>query len=113
METKIFGREPAAVMAVVGGLFMFLASIGFDWLNAGQAAAITGVVSAMVLAYTTRPIAPGVLTGLITAAVGLLAAYAIELPDEQVVLFTDLALAGFALITREQVSPQPTIITNA
>lgn len=109
---KIFGREPALWVAFIVAALMAVATIGFDWLNAGQAAMAGGFVVAVVAVFTTRPVAPGIFTGVVTAAVGLLAAYGTSLPDSQVVGLNAVVLTLFALITRNQVSPKQTPVNN-
>lgn len=110
---KIFGREPAAFIALLGSVLVVLAAMNLSWLNAGQAAAATALVAAAVLAYTTRPLAPPLLTGAFSALVALFAEYGLELSDALVGGITGLILATYAFITREQVSPRETPITQA
>ena len=110
---KILGREPAALIALIGSILTVLAAMNLDWINAGQAAAATAVVAAAVLAWVTRPVAPALLTGAFTALVALFAEYELELSDELVGGISAVILATYAFITREQVSPQETPITRA
>lgn len=110
---RILGREPAAWVAAAGSVLTVLAAVGLPWLDAGQAAALTALVAAVVLVATTRPVAPGLVTGVVTAGAALLAEYGLDLPDATVGAVTAAVLAVFALITRQQVSPQDTAITRA
>ena len=110
---KIFGREPALWVAVVVSGLMLVATLGFDWLSAGQAVACGGFLVALVTAFTTRPVAPGFFTGAVTAAVGLLATYGLDLPDSTVAALGSFTLVLFALVTRSQVSPLATPLTHA
>lgn len=109
---KILGREPAAFIAVVGSILTVVAALNVPFLSAGQAAALTALVAAAVLAYTTRPLAPPLLTGILTALVALFAEYGLHLADDLVAAFSAAMLALFAFITREQVSPQATALTR-
>jgi len=112
MQFKIFGREPAAFIALLGSVLVVLAAMNLSWLNAGQAAAGTAVIAAIVLAWTTRPVAPALLTGAFSALVALFAEYGLEMSDAFVGGVTGLILATYAFITRAQVSPQPTPLTQ-
>jgi hypothetical protein len=105
---SIFGREPAAIIAIVGSTLTFLAALNVPFLNAGAAAAITALISAGILAWTTRPLAPALLTGVFTALVAVVAEYGFSVSDEVVGGVSAVILALFAFITREQVSPQDT-----
>lgn len=110
---KIFGREPALVVGVIGAALTALASVNLPFLNAGQAAALTAVVAALVIAWTTRPAAPALFTGAFAALVALVAEYGLELSDEMVGSVTALIVAICALLgIRPQVSPQPTALTR-
>ncbi|WP_328339568.1 hypothetical protein [Micromonospora sp. NBC_00421] len=103
---KIFGREPALWLALIGAVLTWAAGLGLDFLTAGQAVAITTALTGIVIAVTTRPIAPG----LYVAAVGLIAAlfaeYGLHWSDAAVTGLGGIILAGFALFgIRPQVSP--------
>ncbi len=102
---KILGREPALWIGGIVALFAALAAFNIPGLSAGQAYAIGGVLVAALVAATTRPVAPGAFTGLLTAAVALLAEYGTTLSEGQVASLGALVLALFTLITRQQVSP--------
>lgn len=112
MQGKLFGRDPllwtALISAVLTGLAVF--QLGLD---AGAAGAINGVVVALVAIYATRPRTPGLFTGVVTTAVALLAEYGISLTDVQTMALNGIVLAAFALLTRQQVEPQPTAISKA
>lgn len=110
---KIFGREPAAVIAAVGSIITVLAAMSLSWLNAGQAAALTGAIAAVILVLTTRPIAPGLVTGVVTAGAALLAEYGLHASDALVGALTAATLAVFALLTRQQVEPKETAVTRS
>jgi hypothetical protein len=111
---KIFGREPAAFIAAIGSILTVLAALNLSFLNAGQAAAIIAVLAAAVLAWTTRPIAPALLTGFVTAAAALFAEYGLDLSSEFVAAISAAVLSIFAFITREQVSPlERPVLTHA
>lgn len=109
---KILGREPSAWVAIIGPILVVIATLNVEFLNAGQAAAITAALAALVLVVTTRPVAPSLVTGVISAFVALFAEYQIHASEELVAALTGAALAILAFITREQVKPQETPITH-
>lgn len=103
---KIFGREPALVVAAVGSLLTVLAAFNLDFLNAGQAAALTAVLSALVMAVFTRPVAPALFTAVVAAGAALLLEYGVHVSDGVIASVTAAVLAAFALFgVRPQVNP--------
>lgn len=103
---KIFGREPALIIAFIGAVLTWVVSLGLDWLNAGQASAITTAITAIVIAFTTRPIAPALYVGAIAALASLFAEYGTNLSPGFVTGIGGAVLAGFALFgIRPQVTP--------
>lgn len=111
---KILGREPALVLGFVGALLTFLVSVNLDWLNAGQSAAILALLTGIVTAATTRPIAPALYSGLAAAAAAVLAEYGTSVSEATVAGVTGLILAGFALFgVRNQVSPASEVRAGA
>ncbi|MFD5137440.1 hypothetical protein ACFWMX_14560 [Streptomyces sp. NPDC058378] len=104
---RIFGREPALIIATVSAALSLLVSFGFG-LSAEQAGAIVAVISAVfavAAAVVTRPIAPSAFTGLVAASVALLAAYGLSVSAETVGALNAVVLAVLGLMTRGQVSP--------
>lgn len=103
---KIFGREPALIVGFFGAALTALAALELPWLSAGQAAALTGAVSALLIAWFTRPVAPALFTAAFLAVAALLAEYDLNLSDEVIAAGSGLILAGFALFgIRPQVTP--------
>ena len=104
---KLFGREPALVVATISAGLSLLVTFNFG-LSAEQAGAIVAVISAVFAAATaviTRPIAPSAFTGLVAAVVALLAAYGFNVSPETVGALNAVVLAVLGLLTRGQVSP--------
>jgi hypothetical protein len=104
---KIFGREPALVIASISAALSLLVTFNFG-LSSEQAGAIVAVISAVFAVATaaiTRPIAPSAFTGLVAAVVALLAAYGLEFSTETVGALNAVVLAVLGLLTRGQVSP--------
>jgi len=113
---KILGREPALIVGVVNALIMLAGTMGFALLGADQAAlwvALVNGISAAILAWVTRPISPAVFSQLIGAIVALVAGYGIELTAEFVFALNAAITPTLMFLTRGQVSPVNTAITNA
>jgi hypothetical protein len=106
MRTQLWGREPALVIAAIGAVLTTLAALNVPGIDAGAAAAITAFISACVIAWTTRPAAPALFTGVVTALAALLVEYGLNVSDGTVAAVSGTVLAGFALITRGQVEPK-------
>lgn len=111
---KIFGREPARWISIIGAVLAAFAAIENPWVNAGQAVAIVAVITAALVAYTTRPMTPALVMGVFTAGTALLAEYQVAL-NQQVV-----ATIGAAIIyavgtfnVRDQVDPQETVLSSS
>lgn len=105
-QIKIFGREPALWIAAGGAVITWGVSLGLDWLNAGQATAITTALSAVLIALTTRPVAPALFVGAVAAGAALFAEYNLAVSDAFVTGLGAIILAGFALFgIRPQATP--------
>ena len=103
---KIFGREPALILAFIGAILTWAVSLGLDWLNAGQATAIVTFLTGAVIAATTRPWAPALFTGAFAALASLFAQYGTTLSEGFVTGVGGIILAGFALFgIRPQATP--------
>lgn len=104
---KIFGREPALLIAIIsGGLSLLVTfNIGLSTNQAGAIVAVISAVFAVITAALTRPIAPSAFTGLVAAVVALLAAYHFNVAPETVGSLNAFVLAVLVFITRGQVSP--------
>lgn len=99
-------REPAVIIGIVGSVLTSAAAMGLDFLSAGQAAAIVAFLSAGLIAWRTRPVAPGLFVAAGAALVAIMAQYGLHLSDAWVGFLTSLVLGGFALFgIRPQVSP--------
>lgn len=103
---KILGREPALILSAVGAVLTWAVSLGLDWLNPGQATAIVTFLTGLVIAFTTRPIAPGLFVAATAAGAALFAEYGLHWSDGAVTGLGGIILAGFALFgIRPQVTP--------
>lgn len=98
-------REPAVVVGFCGAVLTALAD-HVPYLSTGAAAAIIALITASVMAYTTRPVTPALFVGVLTAAVALVAEYGVVVSDDVVSKLTAVLLAGLALVgVRPQVTP--------
>lgn len=105
-QIKIFGREPALWLAAIGAVITWAVSLGLDWLNAGQATALVTFITGVVIALTTRPVAPALFVAAVSAGAALFAEYGLNWSDAAVTGLGGIILAGFALFgIRPQVTP--------
>jgi hypothetical protein len=104
---KLFGREPTVIIGAIGALVTLLVSIKIPGLSAGAGAAVTAAATALIIALTTRPVAPALFTAVVAPAAALFAEYGMHVSDDVVVGITSVILAMFALFgVRPQVSPK-------
>ncbi len=103
-------RKPewALVTAAIAAVLNWL--VGFEWdgLSAGQAAAIMvaiNAVAALVVAWRTRPVPPGVFVYAIASLATVGTAYGAHWSQEAVGQFTAALIAVLGLMHRVQVSP--------
>jgi hypothetical protein len=105
-QIKIFGREPALWIALIGAVLTWAAGLGIDFLSTGQAVAITGALTGVIIAVTTRPIAPGLFVAAVAAVSAMFAEYGLHWSEAAVTGLGGIILAGFALFgIRPQVTP--------
>lgn len=99
-------REPALIIGIVGSVLTSAAAMGIDFLTPAEAAGIVAFASAGLIAWRTRPVAPGLFVAAGSTLVALMAEYGLHLSDAWVGFLTSLVLAGFALFgIRPQVTP--------
>lgn len=104
---KIFGREPALIISAIGSIVTVIVALGVPHVDAGAGAAITTFVAAVIIAITTRPVAPALFTAVVSAGAALLLAYGLNVSDGVVAAVSAAVLAGFGLFgIRPQVSPK-------
>jgi hypothetical protein len=104
---KILGREPALWIALIGSVLTWVAGLGLDFLNTGQAVAATVAITAVIIAATTRPVAPGLYVAAVGALAALFAEYGLHWSEAAVTGLGGIILAGFALFgVRPQVTPK-------
>lgn len=102
----IFRREPALWLGLIGAFLTTLVSLNVSFLDAGAAAAIMVLLTSIVTAFLTRPVAPALFVGVLTALVALFAEYGLNISDTVVASLSSLLLAAFALFgIRPQVRP--------
>lgn len=104
---KIFGREPALIIGGIGSVITLLVALNIPGLSAGAGAAITTLLTAAIIAITTRPVAPALYTAVITAGAAVIAEYGFHVSDAVVAAISSALLAGFAFFgIRPQATPK-------
>lgn len=105
-QIKIFGREPALWLGLIGAVVTWAAGFGLDWLSTGQAVAIVGAITGVVIAVTTRPVAPGLYVAAVSVVAAMFSEYGLHWSEAAVTGLGGIILAGFALFgIRPQVTP--------
>ena len=103
----LFRREPALIISAIGTVITLLVALKIPGVDAGAGTAITTFASACIIAATTRPWAPALFTGIVSAGAALFAAYGLDVSDEVVTAVGSLILVGFSLFgIRPQVTPK-------
>lgn len=113
---KILGREPTLWIAVISSLIVVLGTFGFHYLTGQQAGLIVAAINAVagaINAYLVRPVSPAAFTYAIGAIVALVASYGINVSPETLATINLAVVPILALLTRNQVSPVETPVTNA
>lgn len=104
---KIFGREPAVIIGAIGTLITLLVSFKIPGFDAGIGAALTALITAVIIAFTTRPIGPSLFVAVIVPAAALFYQYGVHLSDQMIAALSAVVLAGFTLFgIRPQVTPK-------
>jgi ABC-type methionine transport system permease subunit len=104
----LFNRNPTLWLQSLAAALAVAVSFGVPGLTTEQSALITAAAGALITAWNAalvRPIAPAAFTGLIGAGAALLAAYGLELSQEQVGTIQALIVTVLALQARQQVTP--------
>ncbi|GAA4718380.1 hypothetical protein [Phytohabitans rumicis] len=108
MKFKIFGREPTLVIGVIAAVLSILVCFNLDFLSAKQAALIVVALNALLgalNALAVRPIPPAAVTYFVGAVAALLAAYGLDVTQEQVGAVNGAFIAILMFLTRGQVTP--------
>jgi hypothetical protein len=112
---KLLGRDPALWLAFLTAVISIAGTLGFRLLDQEQAAlwnvAINAVAGA-ITAYFVRPISPVAFTYAIAALAQLGAAYGLNLTEPQLSQINAIVVPTLALLTRGQVSPIETALTD-
>ena len=112
---KILGREPTLWIALASQAVVLIGTFGLDILNGQQAALIvvaTNAVFAAINAFAVRPVSPVAFTYAVGAIVAVASSYGLNLTIEQTAAISALTVGALALLTRGQVSPVETKVTN-
>lgn len=113
---KLLGREPTLWIAVISQVVILLGTFGFHLLSGQQAALIVVAINAVfaaVNALAVRPISPVAFTYAVGSIVAVAGAYGLNLSIETVAGINALTIGVLALLSRGQVSPVETAVTNA
>jgi hypothetical protein len=113
---KILGREPTLWIALASQAVVLIGTFGLDIINGEQAALIVVAINAVfaaINAFAVRPVSPVAFTYAVGAIVAVAASYGLELTIEQTAAISALTVGTLALLTRGQVSPVETSVTNA
>jgi hypothetical protein len=113
---KILGREPTLWIALVSQAVVLIGTFGLDILNGQQAALIVVAINAVfaaINALAVRPVSPVAFTYAVGAIVAVASSYGLNLTIEQTAAISALTVGALALLTRGQVSPVETAVTNS
>jgi hypothetical protein len=113
---KILGREPTLWIALLSQAIVLIGTFGLDLINGQQAALIVVAINAVfaaINAYAVRPVSPVAFTYAVGSIVAVATAYGLELGIETVAGLNSITIAALALLTRGQVSPVETTVTNS
>lgn len=113
---KLFGREPTLYIAVISSGIVVLGTLGFHWLTGQQAGLIVAAINAIagaVNAYAVRPVSPAVFTYAVGAIVAVVASYGLNVSADTLAAINLGVIPILALLTRNQVSPAETAVSNS
>jgi hypothetical protein len=113
---RIFGREPALIIGLIGSVLTVLAGLNLPFLSATQATSLGVLIFGGITAWATRPVAPALFVAVAGAGAVVLADYGFTIPDQTVASIGGLILATCALFgLRPNVTPAadpaPTALT--
>jgi hypothetical protein len=113
---QILGREPTLWLAVISSILAIAGTFGLGFLNGQQAALFVVVINgafAAINAYAVRPISPVAFTYFIGSAIALMAAYGLNVNEQTVVMINLAVVPMLALLSRVQVSPVESAISQS
>ncbi len=106
-QTKLFGREPSLIIGFTGAVVAVLVGLNLSWLTAGAGVAVVALLTALVTAVTTRPVAPALYVGVVVAVAAVLSEYNFHLSEDLIAGVGGVVMASFALFgVRPQVAPK-------
>lgn len=100
--------EPALYLGLLSAVLSVGTALTLPGLSAEQVGIIVALINAVlaaVVAWRVRPIAPAAFTGVVGAAVALVAAYGLDVSPEVVGSVDAVVVAALAMLTRIQVTP--------
>ena len=106
--------EPAGIIGILTGLVATLVALKVPGMggNLGPLwVALIVAAGGLVIAFRTRPVAPGVITAVLSAAVALVGGYGLDLSPSLVGALSGLILAVLSVTAiRPQVNPVGTVV---
>src|SRR4051812_41181709 len=113
---KLFGREPTLWLSVIYAIVTVAGTFGLLHFSGNQAALTNAALAALfgaINAWAVRPISPVAFTYAIGALVALAASYGLNVPDTTLAAINGIVVPLLALLSRGQVSPEETAVSNA
>ena len=107
---KIFGREPAVWVGLIGGALTLLVSMGvLDFTNeqTGLAMAVVAAVFGVITAYLTKDTMLGVVVGFSKAAIALAVGFGASFSPELTAAIIAFVTVTMGFFQRTQTSPSP------
>lgn len=113
---KLFQREPTLYIGFISSLIILAGTFGLKLLTGEQAVLIVVAINAIAAAanaYAVRPVSPVAFTYAVGSLVAVAGAYGLNLSIETVAALNAVVVPALALLTRGQVSPVETPVTEA
>ena len=113
---KLLGREPTLWIGLLSSVVILVGTFGLKLLTGEQAALIVVAINAIfgaINAYAVRPVSPVAFTYAVGSIVAVAGAYGLNLSIETVAALNAVVVPALALLTRGQVSPVETPLTDS
>lgn len=112
---RIFGREPAAFVAMLGALIDLIGGYALH-LTGTQTSALNAAVAAgvgLVVVLTVRPFPLSAATNVAGAAIGVAVAFSVHVPDNFGPLLNAVIVTFVTFWLRDRVEPAPALQRSA
>lgn len=113
---KIFGREPAAIVASIEAVLALLVAfqLGLDSAHVGLIMGVVVAAFGVYTAWATHDTLLGIVVGFIKAVLALAIGYGLPLSPEQTAALIAVVTVALGLFNRQQTSPaylpQPDVV---